>query len=79
MRLLFCIAQEKQEKPDKPSKGAAAAAAAVPSAATPMEEDGPAAASIEIQSALRLVGHESEVFVCCWSPREDVLASGCVA
>ncbi|MEW5299752.1 MAG: hypothetical protein WDW36_002733 [Sanguina aurantia] len=54
---------------------AAAAAAAAAGGPSPMQEDAP---SIEVSPdcVITLQGHESEVYICAWSPTEPLLASG---
>lgn len=42
-------------------------------APAPMEED---PAECEITQVVTLEGHQSEVFICAWSPTEELLASG---
>ena len=59
---------------DKGGRSAAAAAAAADRAGpTAMEED-----DLEVPptSVSTLNGHESEVYICAWSPTEPLLASG---
>eukprot|EP00899_Mesostigma_viride_P001787 jgi/Mesvir1/11609/Mv00018-RA.1 len=44
--------------------------------AAPMEEDGMAAVEIPRSGVTILEGHQSEVFICAWSPTSSMLASG---
>uniref|UniRef100_A0A914WG50 Uncharacterized protein n=1 Tax=Plectus sambesii TaxID=2011161 RepID=A0A914WG50_9BILA len=59
---------------------AAAAAAANSNGPTPMDVDGehrtPNAHEISKDKVMFLRGHESEVFICAWNPKCDLLASG---
>lgn len=45
-----------------------------------MEEDPPRTVPLEVSSSsvVTLHGHQSEVYICAWSPTEQLLASGWV-
>ncbi len=57
------------------ASGQAAAAEKAPAATgpAPMDED---SLDVPASSVLTLSGHESEVYICAWSPTEPLLASG---
>ena len=60
----------KSEKGGRKSGGTAAADRSGP---TPMEHDG---IDVSQSCVSTLTGHESEVYICAWSPSEPLLASG---
>ncbi len=66
--------EEERAKPEKKKdKSRAAAAAPDRNGPTAMEED-----DLEVPPSCvaTLNGHESEVYICAWSPTEPLLASG---
>jgi hypothetical protein len=66
--------------PNGSSHRAKAAAATATNGPTPMDVDGenraPNAHEISKDKVMFLRGHESEVFICAWNPKCDLLASG---
>lgn len=67
------------DKPARDSSKGGKGGAAASAPATPMDEDGPSTQSVVVpdSSVLTLEGHDSEVYICSWSPVDPLLASGC--
>merc|ERR1719436_889444 len=65
----------KQEPGSSGGPGEEGASASQPIDAEPMVVDGPGI-EIPVEKSTVLKGHDSEVFICAWNPKKDLLASG---